>query len=82
LPGGFDAMRGTNCLPRVFCPAEFALRPEDGLKAISARQDEAERQWELLRRARTSVCHLFFISNCLCPECPHSLFLSNSEFDV
>ena len=81
LPGGFDAMRGTNCLPHVFCPAEFALRPEDCLKAINARQDEAERQWELLRRARTSVCH-FFISNRLCPECLPLALLSNSEYDV
>jgi hypothetical protein len=70
LPGGFEAMRGTNCSPQKFCPAEFASRADDCLEVISARRDAAERQWELLRRARTSVCsdsvHVF--SNHVCPR--------------
>lgn len=70
LPGGFEAMRGTNCSPQKFRPAEFASRPEDCLEAISARRDEAERQWELLRRARTTVCSVsvYVFSNLVCPR--------------
>jgi hypothetical protein len=85
LPGGFEAMRGTNCSPQKFCPAEFASRADDCLEVISARRDEAERQWELLRRARTSVCSdsvYVFFDSCLSSFAAFSKFGLGISFPI